>query len=158
MSRAQIRYMESMRILRSHRARANARRRALLKRIVCMVEWEAHRVMRRGFAGVGECVQQSDGHRNKEIKQRLARTSQLAAEIRHSLHVTRGEGLILAFVIQAAGFALGMQNATADARIVRRKARQFSAKLAGDLIRAGLVNERLTEKRSPRPMHLRSTR
>ena len=51
-----------------------------------------------------------------------------------------------------------MQNATSDARIVRRKARQFSAKLARDLLRADLVNERLSEKRSPCPMHLRSTR
>ncbi len=85
----------------------------------------------------------------KAFQPRRLRTSNLAGHIRHSLHTTHRDGLILAFVIPAAGFALGIQNANPDAGISQQKSKPFSAKLASDLLRAGLTSERPSQKRSP---------
>ena len=127
-----------------------------------MVECEARRVARWSSAEWGRrgsaFTDDHDRSARKGVKTLRLQTSDLASHVRHLLHTTDGEGLILAFVIQAAGFALGIQNANPDTGIIKQKSKQFSAKLASDLLRTSLVNERPVQKRSPRPMHLRSTR
>jgi hypothetical protein len=148
-----------MRILRSHRVWANARRRALFEEISRMVELEARKVVRQ--TGTPDDTPLKGGSKliaRKEVKPLRARTSNLVGHIRHSLHTSYGEGLILAFVIQAAGFALGTQPSDPGSKIAKRKAKQFSAKLASDLIRAGIPGERISQSRPPRPVHLRSMR
>ena len=124
-----------------------------------MVELEARKVVRR-TCPPDDSLLKADNETiaRKEINPLRARTSNLAGHIRHSLHTSYGEGLILAFVIQAAGFALGTQTSDPGATITKRKAKQFSAKLASDLIRAGIPGERIAQSRPPRPVHLSSMR